>query len=163
MPNFCIQALEGNPITIYGDGTQTRSFCYVDDLVRGFLLLMETDGLAGGNVNLGNPEEITILQIAKQILELIPQSKSKIVHQPMPPDDPRPAEEAYVTAASFLEAKLDAAAAANPLARRIADRGETQRAAAIGTSSTRRSTTSSGSSAGSRRSRAPARSPCGGS
>ncbi len=88
VPNFCIQALEGRPITIYGDGHQTRSFCYVDDLVRGFLALMETDGLAGEVVNLGNPEEHTILQFAERIVE-IAGSASQIVHEPLPTDDPQ--------------------------------------------------------------------------
>jgi nucleoside-diphosphate-sugar epimerase len=88
VPNFCIQAIEGRPITIYGDGTQTRSFCYVDDLVRGFELLMETDDLAGEVVNLGNPEEHTIRQFAQRIVELSG-SADGIVHEPLPQDDPR--------------------------------------------------------------------------
>jgi dTDP-glucose 4,6-dehydratase len=85
--SFIRQALNDEPITVFGDGSQTRSLCYVTDLVRGINLVMESD--FHEPINLGNPEEITILQIAKQVLELIPQSKSKIVHQPMPPDDPR--------------------------------------------------------------------------
>lgn len=88
VPNFCIQALENRPITIYGDGSQTRSFCYVDDLVRGFDLLMETDDLAGEVVNLGNPEEHTICQFAKRIIELAG-ATSHILHQPLPEDDPQ--------------------------------------------------------------------------
>jgi nucleoside-diphosphate-sugar epimerase len=88
VPNFCIQALEGRPITIYGDGEQTRSFCYVDDLVRGFDLLMETDGLRGEVVNLGNPEEHTICQFAERIIELAG-TTSPIVHEPLPEDDPQ--------------------------------------------------------------------------
>ena len=88
VPNFCIQAIEGRPITIYGTGEQTRSFCYVDDLVRGFLLLMETDNLAGEVVNLGNPEEHTILQFAQRIVELS-ESDHGIVHEPLPQDDPQ--------------------------------------------------------------------------
>jgi UDP-glucuronate decarboxylase len=88
VPNFCIQALEDRPITIYGTGEQTRSFCYVDDLVRGFQLLMETDGLQGEVVNLGNPEEHTILQFAERIVHLTG-SAAGIVHEPLPTDDPQ--------------------------------------------------------------------------
>ena len=88
VPNFCIQAIESRPITIYGDGSQTRSFCYVDDLVRGFELLMETDGLAGEVVNLGNPEEHTILQFAERIVALS-ESADGIVFEPLPQDDPK--------------------------------------------------------------------------
>jgi UDP-glucuronate decarboxylase len=87
VPNFCVQALRGDAITIYGDGTQTRSFCYVDDLVRGFLLLMETDGLAGEVVNLGNPHEFTMLELATEVLR-ISGSDSPIVNEPLPTDDP---------------------------------------------------------------------------
>src|SRR2546423_52267 len=85
--SFIRQALNNEPLTVFGDGMQTRSLCYVSDLVRGINAVMESD--FHEPINLGNPEEVTILQIAKQILELIPQSKSQIVHQPMPPDDPR--------------------------------------------------------------------------
>jgi nucleoside-diphosphate-sugar epimerase len=89
VPNFCLQALEGKPITIYGSGEQTRSFCYVDDLVRGLDLLMETDGLAGEVVNLGNPDEHAIIQFARRIIELSGNSNATIVHEPLPPDDPQ--------------------------------------------------------------------------
>ncbi len=88
VPNFCMQALQGRPITIYGDGSQTRSFCYVDDLVDGFEKLMETEGLAGEVVNLGNPEEHTILEFAERILSLTGR-RSEIVHAPLPTDDPQ--------------------------------------------------------------------------
>ena len=88
VPNFCIQVLDGLPITIYGDGSQTRSFCYVDDLVRGLALLMETDGLAGQVVNLGNPEEHTILQFAERIMALTDHT-APIVFGPLPTDDPQ--------------------------------------------------------------------------
>jgi nucleoside-diphosphate-sugar epimerase len=88
VPNFCMQALEGRPITIYGSGEQTRSFCYVDDLIRGFLLLMETDDLAGEVINLGNPEERTILEFAQRIVELSA-SVGGIEHNPLPQDDPQ--------------------------------------------------------------------------
>ena len=85
--SFIRQALNNEPITVFGEGKQTRSLCYVTDLVRGINLVMESD--FHEPINLGNPEEMTILQIAKEILELIPESTSKIIHQPMPPDDPR--------------------------------------------------------------------------
>jgi dTDP-glucose 4,6-dehydratase len=85
--SFIRQALNNEPLTVYGEGKQTRSLCYVSDLVRGINLVMESDFLEP--INLGNPEEMTILQIAKEVLDLIPQSTSKIAHLPMPPDDPR--------------------------------------------------------------------------
>ncbi len=87
VPNFCVQAIRGEPITIYGDGSQTRSFCYVDDLVRGLLRLMECDGLAGEVVNLGNPHEFTIREFADQVVALA-DSGSPILYQPLPVDDP---------------------------------------------------------------------------
>ena len=83
--NFILQALQGEDITIYGNGTQTRSFCYVDDLVEGLIKMMESD--FAGPVNLGNPAERTILDFAKLILEFTG-SKSKIVYKPLPSDDP---------------------------------------------------------------------------
>lgn len=85
--SFIRQALNNEPITVFGEGDQTRSLCYVSDLVRGINLTMESD--FHEPINLGNPEEITILQIAREIMQLVPGTKSKIVHQPMPPDDPR--------------------------------------------------------------------------
>ena len=85
--SFIRQALNNEPLTVFGEGQQTRSLCYVTDLVRGINLVMENDFIEP--INLGNPEEITILQIAKDILKLIPESKSTITHHPMPPDDPR--------------------------------------------------------------------------
>lgn len=88
VPNLCIQALQGSPITVYGTGEQTRSFCYVDDLVRGIQLLMETDGLRGEVVNLGNPEEHTILDFARRIIA-ISGNDSPIIHQSLPTDDPQ--------------------------------------------------------------------------
>jgi UDP-glucuronate decarboxylase len=84
--NFIVQSLAGQPITIYGEGSQTRSFCYVSDLVRGLVKMMETDGF-NGPVNLGNPEELTILGIAQKILALTG-AQSQIVHEPLPTDDP---------------------------------------------------------------------------
>lgn len=86
--NFIIQALKGDPITIYGDGRQTRSFCYVDDLIDGFLTLMETDDRAKGPVNLGNPSERTVAELADLVVEMVGGSAS-IVHHPLPIDDPR--------------------------------------------------------------------------
>jgi nucleoside-diphosphate-sugar epimerase len=88
VPNFCVQALANEPITIYGTGGQTRSFCYVADLVDGLMGLMETAGLAGEVVNLGNPEEHTIRQFADRIVSLAG-SRSAIVHEQLPVDDPQ--------------------------------------------------------------------------
>lgn len=84
--NFIVQALTGKPLTIYGDGTQTRSFCYVSDLVRGLETLMETPGLTGP-INLGNPEEFTMLQLAELVREMTG-TKSEIRFEPLPKDDP---------------------------------------------------------------------------
>jgi len=86
--NFIVQALTGEPITIYGDGSQTRSFCYVDDLIEGFVRFMALDGDEPGPVNLGNPGEFTMGELAELVLRLTG-SSSKIVHQPLPADDPR--------------------------------------------------------------------------
>jgi len=85
--NFIRQALNDEPITVFGEGRQTRSLCFVSDLVRGINLVMEAD--FHEPINLGNPEEATILQIAREIREVIPGCKSEIVHLPIPPDDPR--------------------------------------------------------------------------
>jgi len=85
--NFIVQALRNEPITIYGNGTQTRSFCYVDDLVTGLIRHMNHDDLVGP-VNLGNPDEISIRQLAEEIIELTG-SKSNLVFAPLPTDDPR--------------------------------------------------------------------------
>ena len=84
--NFIVQALKGDDITVYGDGSQTRSFCYVDDLVDGLARMMENDGFIGP-VNLGNPREFTILELAKKIIAMTG-SRSKIVLRPLPSDDP---------------------------------------------------------------------------
>lgn len=86
--NLIVQALEGQPLTIYGDGRQTRSFCYVDDLVEGMVRMMNSDGAFTGPVNLGNPCEFTMNQLANLIVELTG-SKSQIIYQPLPADDPR--------------------------------------------------------------------------
>jgi UDP-glucuronate decarboxylase len=84
--NFIVQALKGEPITLYGTGSQSRSFCYVDDLVTGMIAMMDQDELVGP-VNLGNPGEFTILELATMVKELTG-SKSEIVFQPLPQDDP---------------------------------------------------------------------------
>jgi UDP-glucuronate decarboxylase len=85
--NFIVQALKGEDLTIYGDGTQTRSFCYVDDLIEGFIRFMaQTESI--GPMNLGNPGEFTMLQLAERIVNLVG-GKSKIVHKPLPSDDPK--------------------------------------------------------------------------
>lgn len=84
--NFIVQALRGEDITIYGDGTQTRSFCYCDDLIEGFIRLMCTEGIAGP-VNIGNPGEFTIRQLAEKVIDLT-NSTSKLVFRPLPEDDP---------------------------------------------------------------------------
>jgi UDP-glucuronate decarboxylase len=84
--NFIVQALKGDDITVYGDGSQTRSFCFVDDLVDGLMRMMENEGFIGP-VNLGNPQEFTILELAKTIIAMTG-SRSKIVLKPLPSDDP---------------------------------------------------------------------------
>ncbi|UCD34344.1 MAG: SDR family oxidoreductase [Nitrospiraceae bacterium] len=85
--NFIIQALRGEPITVYGNGKQTRSFCYVDDMIDAFIRLMNSPDGITGPVNLGNPSEFTILELAHKVIELT-DSKSKIVFKPLPHDDP---------------------------------------------------------------------------
>jgi len=87
--NFIIQALKNKNITIYGDGSQTRSFQYVDDLIEGMIRMMNNKKKFVGPVNLGNPGEFTIKELAEKVLELIPESKSKIIYKPLPQDDPR--------------------------------------------------------------------------
>ncbi|MEQ1900563.1 MAG: UDP-glucuronic acid decarboxylase family protein [Devosia sp.] len=86
--NFIVQALQGKDITIYGDGSQTRSFCYVDDLVEGFVRMMATGPEVTGPINLGNPGEYTVKQLAEMVIELT-NSRSKIVYRDLPVDDPR--------------------------------------------------------------------------
>ena len=86
--NFIVQALQGDQITLYGDGLQTRSFCYVDDLVNGLLTLMDTPNDVTGPINLGNPNEITIRELAETIVALCG-SKSEIVYRALPADDPK--------------------------------------------------------------------------
>lgn len=86
--NFIIQALKGEPITMYGDGQQTRAFCYVDDLIEGFLRFMDTPAEITGPLNLGNPGEFTMLELAEKIIRLTG-SASRIEHKPLPQDDPK--------------------------------------------------------------------------
>jgi UDP-glucuronate decarboxylase len=85
--NFIVQALQGRDITIYGDGSQTRSFCYVDDLVEGLIRLMESEPEVTGPINLGNPGEFSIRKLAEKVVALTG-SGSKIVYEPLPQDDP---------------------------------------------------------------------------
>jgi UDP-glucuronate decarboxylase len=85
--NFIVQALRGQDLTIYGDGKQTRSFCYVDDLISGFIKLMETENFTGP-VNIGNPGEFTMLELAELVLQKVG-GASKIIHKPLPSDDPK--------------------------------------------------------------------------
>jgi UDP-glucuronate decarboxylase len=86
--NFIVQALKGEPITIYGDGTQTRSFCYVDDLIEAFIRFMDSPDDFTGPVNLGNPGEFTILELAEKVIELT-DSRSEIIFKSLPSDDPK--------------------------------------------------------------------------
>lgn len=86
--NFIIQALGGEPLTVYGDGDQSRSFCYVDDMIEGFVRMMDSPKEFIGPVNIGNPNEFTIKELAMKIIELTG-SKSEIIHEPLPGDDPR--------------------------------------------------------------------------
>lgn len=86
--NFIVQALRGEDITVYGDGYQTRSFCYVDDLIEGIIKFMYLDDAFPGPINMGNPKEFSILELAKQVIHLT-KSNSKIVHKDLPSDDPR--------------------------------------------------------------------------
>ena len=86
--NFIVQALKGEPITMYGDGSQTRSFCFVDDLIEGFVRLMVSDKEITGPVNLGNPGEFTIRQLASQVLEIV-EADTNLIEAPLPEDDPK--------------------------------------------------------------------------
>jgi UDP-glucuronate decarboxylase len=86
--NFIVQALRGGDITIYGDGSQTRSFCYVDDLIEGFVRMMNTEAGFTGPVNLGNPNEFSMLELAEKVLNLVG-GKSQLVFHPLPTDDPK--------------------------------------------------------------------------
>ena len=98
--NFIVQALRGEPITIYGDGTQTRSFCYVDDLIEAMVRMMAKD--CAGPINIGNPGEFTMLELAQRVLELTG-SKSNIVFLPLPADDPRQRKPDILVAKQVLD------------------------------------------------------------
>jgi len=106
--NFIVQALKGEDITIYGEGNQTRSFCYVDDLIRGLIMLMEQSDGFTGPVNLGNPLEFTVLQLAEKIINLTG-SKSQIIYQPLPGDDPKQRQPDISLATSRLDWEPDVA------------------------------------------------------
>ena len=86
--NFVVQALLGRDITIYGDGTQTRAFCYVDDLIDGLVRLMNSHNGVVGPINIGNPQEFTMIELATAVIDLVA-SRSKVVYRPLPEDDPR--------------------------------------------------------------------------
>ncbi|MCK9532301.1 MAG: SDR family oxidoreductase [Gammaproteobacteria bacterium] len=99
--NFIVQALRGEPITIYGDGSQTRSFCYVDDLIEGFVRLMDSPDEVTGPMNLGNPAEFTILELARKVIELTG-SASKVEFRALPQDDPKQRQPDITTATTTL-------------------------------------------------------------
>ena len=100
--NFIVQALKGADITIYGDGTQTRSFCYVDDLVAGMIRMMDTPQDVTGPINIGNPTEFTILQLAQHVLELTG-SRSRLIFKPLPQDDPKQRQPDITLAKALLD------------------------------------------------------------
>jgi UDP-glucuronate decarboxylase len=100
--NFEVQALRGEDITVYGDGTQTRSFCYVDDLIDGILRMMDSERGFHGPVNLGNPGEFTMGELAEKVIRLTG-SKSRVTHKPLPPDDPRQRKPDIALAKSKLD------------------------------------------------------------
>ncbi len=100
--NFIVQALQGNDITIYGDGLQTRSFCYVDDLIDGFVRLMASPGELTGPINLGNPSEFTIRELAETVLDLVG-GRSKLIYHPLPHDDPKQRQPNIALAKSELD------------------------------------------------------------
>ena len=108
--NFIVQALQGEDITVYGEGQQTRSFCYVDDLIDGFVCLMNSDSDVTGPVNLGNPGEFTVRELGEHVIDLTG-SPSKLVFKPLPQDDPRQRKPDISKAKSLLnwqpEVKLD--------------------------------------------------------
>lgn len=100
--NFIVQALQGKDLTIYGDGQQTRSFCYVDDMIQGMLLLMDSPSDFTGPINIGNPGEFTILELAEKILHLVG-GKSKLIFLPLPSDDPKQRQPDISLAKSVLD------------------------------------------------------------
>ena len=99
--NFIVQALQNKPITIYGDGSQTRSFCYVSDLIEGMIKFMDSDKTITGPMNIGNPNEFTMLELAELVLRLT-SSQSKIIFKPLPEDDPRQRQPSISLAKSKL-------------------------------------------------------------
>lgn len=99
--NFIMQALQEEAITIYGDGKQTRSFCYYSDLIRGFKVMMQSEDMEGGPINLGNPSEFTILELAQRVIDLTG-SKAKLAFRPLPSDDPIKRRPDITAAADFL-------------------------------------------------------------
>ena len=100
--NFIVQALLGRDITVFGDGLQTRSFCYVDDMIDGLIALMHSPDGVTGPINIGNPKEFTMLELAKLVIDLTG-SKSRIVHRPLPQDDPRQRQPDISKASDILE------------------------------------------------------------
>jgi UDP-glucuronate decarboxylase len=100
--NFIVQALKNEAVTIYGDGSQTRAFCYVDEIVEGFIRLMQTEDEVTGPINLGNPKAFTMLELATKVIELTG-SRSKIVFQPLPGDDPKQRQPNISLAKSLLD------------------------------------------------------------
>jgi UDP-glucuronate decarboxylase len=100
--NFIVQALKGEPISVYGDGSQTRSFCFADDLIEGLTRLMAAPDEVTGPINLGNPHEITVLQLAERIVA-ITGSKSRIEFKPLPADDPRQRQPDITAARRLLD------------------------------------------------------------
>ena len=102
MSNFIVQALKNRPLTIYGEGTQTRSFCYVDDLIEAFVALMATPAKFTGRVNLGNPNEFSMLELAQKVIALTG-SRSKIEMKPLPSDDPTQRQPDIALARKYLD------------------------------------------------------------
>lgn len=104
--NFIVQALRGEPITVYGDGLQTRSFCFVSDLIPGLLRFMETPKHICGPINIGNPSEVPIIEIAHRIIDLT-HSTSEVIHRPLPSDDPRQRRPDVTAAKTTLDWSAD--------------------------------------------------------
>jgi UDP-glucuronate decarboxylase len=100
--SFIVQALKGDPITVFGDGGQTRSFCYVDDLVEAIMRQMLTDNDCTGPINLGNNSEFTILELAEKVIRFT-NSSSKLIHRPLPQDDPRQRQPDLSNARTLLD------------------------------------------------------------
>jgi UDP-glucuronate decarboxylase len=100
--NFIVQALRQEPLTIYGTGSQTRSFCFVDDLIQGFIGMMNTTDDITGPINLGNPSEFTMLELAEKVIRVI-ESKSEIVFRALPADDPKQRKPDITKAIKYLK------------------------------------------------------------